>query len=693
MRVLNPLVRLNSIEKREYQIKIAEEATKRNTLVVLPTALGKTIIAALTASYFLYYYSYLKVLVMAPTRPLAHQHREVFLRVLRLNPSQVAVLTGRNPPSYRLHLWSKPYRLYFATPQVVRNDLENGLSLKDFSLLIFDECHRARRNHAYTKIAKAYVNQCPYPIIMGLTASPGADWGRIKEICDALFIERIEARSEDDPDVKPYVNPVEIDWRIIPLPDSYLSLRDMLREMLRERVEKLRELGFVDKEFSRVYRKDLVELGEELRRRIESSEAEWEKPRLYNALMIQSSALTLHHALELLVSQGPKTLRSFLEKIASDRKMSHLSIVKEPLFKKALSLVRSGSLKEHPKMHALEEVVLEQLALKPDSKIIVFTQYRETAREIKERLLRLGIKAERFIGQADRGGDLGLSQEEQVELIEKLRKGELKALVATSIGEEGLDIPSVDLVVFYEPVPSEIRFIQRKGRTGRVRFGRVVILASKESLDISYLRLSKFKAEKMKKIIGRLNKELKSIIRIGPKPEIKPMELEVAEESGVKALEIDEVDEELREFKREVNHVAKLALSMILGRGVEGVFLSDLISELGVEGFSPAVVREALNKLLKENQVKRIGSKIYPVGVISKVSGLGEIHLIEVEKVLPEKAIVLVDDCRRAVLLPVDYSGPRSLIRRGSRFKASSKLYRLNGKLHVRIYGIIYTFS
>ena len=116
MSILNPLVREEILERREYQLKIAEKAAKRNTLVVLPTALGKTIIAALTASHFLYNFSHLKVLVMAPTRPLVLQHREVFMKILKIRPSDVQVLTGKYTPSYRLHAWSGSYRIFFATP-------------------------------------------------------------------------------------------------------------------------------------------------------------------------------------------------------------------------------------------------------------------------------------------------------------------------------------------------------------------------------------------------------------------------------------------------------------------------------------------------------------------------------------------------------------------------------------------------
>ena len=96
------------------------------------------------------------------------------------------------------------------------------------------------------------------------------------------------------------------------------------------------------------------------------------------------------------------------------------------------------------------------------------------------------IRAVRFVGQSSRENDEGLSQKKQAEILQKFRAGDFNVLIATSVGEEGIDIPATDLVLFYEPVPSEIRSIQRKGRTGRARAGRVVVLMAKGTRDEAY---------------------------------------------------------------------------------------------------------------------------------------------------------------------------------------------------------------
>ena len=179
------------------------------------------------------------MLVMAPTRPLIAQHRDTFLRLLRIKEEDVVVLTGKIPQPQRFREWEAPRRVYFATPETVRNDVEAGLKIGRFSLLVFDEAHRAVRNYAYTKVAEAYLASSDYPVILALTASPGAERKRIREVCRALRIERIEARTEEDPDVRPYVKPISVNVHRVRLPPSYGRAIEVMRDMLRRRLEDL----------------------------------------------------------------------------------------------------------------------------------------------------------------------------------------------------------------------------------------------------------------------------------------------------------------------------------------------------------------------------------------------------------------------------------------------------------------------
>jgi Fanconi anemia group M protein len=675
------------IQERAYQTNIASEVVKRNTLVVLPTALGKTVIAALAAAHFIYNHRGRKVLVMAPTRPLVLQHRDTFTRLLKLKREDVEILTGRFPPNYRMNVWNGQARLYFATPQVVHNDSDRGLSLKDFSLLVFDECHRARKNYSYTKVAQAYVRDSPYPMILGMTASPGAEREKIEEICRALFIEHVETRTEDDGDVKPYVSPVAVEWKFTGLPDSYGPVREAIKKALERRLTSLASMGVIRKHPRYIFRKDLVAAGEQLIRRLKAGPRN--RGMLFGALGMQSSALTLYHALELLESQGPHTFRDFLERVRRSEKRSHKGVVKELESEGVFGVL--GSLEDHPKMRMLEELVLGQLSDKK-SKVMVFTQYRATAAAIVSRFLEMGVSARKFVGQADREDEAGMSQEEQATALERFRDGGFNVLVATSIGEEGLDIPNVDLVLFYEPVPSEIRYIQRKGRTGRGSFGKVVILAAEGTLDASYLKSSKRMAERMKVVMKKLNSELGPVLRAGQPPEMDRMlPGDISTEGPPEP--VADVEEEFevvrmrqREFGRETRKVAEELLEKTLKCGRKGLSLEE-IDERGMSG----TVKEAVDRLVAEEQVKVVGGRLLPHGV-AEPSSHGS-HVFEVEKVMRGEAILLVDDKWRAVLTPEAYNGPRQLLKKGSRFSAASELYRQDGVLHAKIWAVEKTFS
>src|SRR3954452_19117820 len=216
----HPLIKKDSIEFRVYQNNIFESVKNKNSLVILPTALGKTIIAILVCAEFLYNYKSKRILIMAPTKPLVSQHMTSFLSVLRLPEDSIAVVTGKNSPQTRMAVWNqKEVRLVFATPEVVKNDLiERRLSLDEFSLLVFDEAHRAVKDYAYTLIAKYYIQQSSNPIILAMTASPGSEQGRIEEVCNNLSIEKIEYRNEDDVDVKQYINPIDTTWKWFTIP-------------------------------------------------------------------------------------------------------------------------------------------------------------------------------------------------------------------------------------------------------------------------------------------------------------------------------------------------------------------------------------------------------------------------------------------------------------------------------------------
>ncbi len=503
--VHHPLIRENTIERRAYQIAITATALMRNTLVVLPTGLGKTVIALLVIASRLHNKGG-KALVLAPTKPLVEQHANFFRKTLKIPSNEIVALSGEVPPDKRYQLWSRA-RVIVSTPQVIENDIIAGrISLEDVVHLTFDEAHRAVGNYSYVFIAKAYMEQSKDPLILAITASPGSDVERIKEVIENLYIEDVEVRTELDEDVRPYVHDKTIEWVRVEMPKELKEVRDMLKECIELRMMRLEGLGVKARGLSK---KELLSLQEAL----QSEAYESGDQRLFEALSVLAEILKIQHAIELIETQGLEALKHYLRKIVVEAKSrggsrASKNIITDPKFKKAVVKALKCEA-EHPKLEKLKEIVSNQLKEKPDSRIIVFTNFRDTADVISKELQCMGIQAVRFVGQANRDDDRGLKQREQVEIVERFRSGEIKVLVATSVGEEGLDIPEVDLVVFYEAIPSEIRSIQRKGRTGRKREGRIVVLVTKGTRDEAYYYIS---LRKERAMFERL-RELKSMLK------------------------------------------------------------------------------------------------------------------------------------------------------------------------------------
>ena len=613
-------------------------------------------------------------------------------------------MTGKTPAAYRKQVWDGKARIVFATPQVVKNDLESkDLSLKDFSFIVFDECHRARKEYAYTDVAKKYIEQASWPIILGMTASPGADKKKIAEICEALSIEQIEYRTEEDPDVAPYINPVEVEWKYVNLPNEYRDLSQIIRSMLNDRLNWLKRAGIIQRPLQYITRRDLLEAGEELRYRLEES-IEEERGPIYSAIVAQSVSLTLFHALELLETQGIPTLTSFLERMEqeSEEKRSYKTIINDPQYTELKELLNQNMKLEHPKLPLLKDEVENQLKQHPNSKVLIFTQYRDTASHLLDKFREAGrLSVERFVGQASKQDDPGLSQDEQAEILINFRDGDTNLLVATCIAEEGLDIPSVDLVVFYEPIPSEIRYIQRKGRTGRKTAGKAVILAANDTFDIAYLYASRRRVERMRKITASLNQELNPLQRLGPRANPNPMTTEEIKEiekhATVTHFEpqlIKPEEEKAKQFLKEIDKASRYIWTKAMKAGSRGLLVEDLMEEALEEGITPVIAKAAIDKLEDTGKIGKIGwdrvATIESMRVQKSVSTIErDAYEIIVEKIYPGKAVVLINDRWRARITAQDFEGPTNIIKKDARFRARGTLYHDGDTLCFRVREVI----
>ncbi len=502
------------VERREYQWNIANSAANASTLVVLPTGMGKTIIALLIIAKELAKEK--NIVFLSPTKPLVNQHAQSLTAFLTL-PDSVAVFTGEVSPEKRVALWNSK-RVIVSTPQVIENDLiAHRYDLSNISRIIFDEAHRATGNYSYVFIAEMFKKQQNERRCLGMTASPGANLSEILEVCKNLEITNIEIRTKIDPDVRPYVHDLEIKWKEITLPTEFNYTLQLLKKALSERLTTLKNIGVLDSaSVSLINRKKLLEVQQTIQSELRSRPQPPQE--LFKAASAQNAAIKLVHAIELLQTQGVNALQSYITRLTNEANSKSGSkasrdILRDPNVLEAIAYIKSLKI-EHPKIQEIVTIIKDQFSHKKDSKIIVFTHYRDTSQYVLKQLEELPfVKPVRFIGQAGKDNDKGLTQKEQIDIIKRFKQDEFNVLIATSVAEEGLDIPSTDLVVFYEPVPSEIRTIQRKGRTARQMAGKVIILIAKGTLDEAYYWSSRQKERRMHQELEVLRNALRKKIQ------------------------------------------------------------------------------------------------------------------------------------------------------------------------------------
>jgi Fanconi anemia group M protein len=498
---------LRDFTPRLYQQTILGTAATHNTLVVLPTGLGKTGIALLLSAQRLLQYPNSKILMLAPTKPLCDQHAETFRKHLDIAAEKIVVFTGSVSPEKREQLW-KEAQIIISTPQGLENDLINRrIKLEETSLLIFDEAHHATGEYAYVWLAQQYEKLAKYPRILGLTASPGSDMESIKQICANLLIEKVEVRTEKDPDVSPYVQQVRMKWIEIDFPESYKSIQKHLQNAKKTKLEEVHKYGYCNS--VSVSKGELLGIQGELQKKVSSGEKEFEALR---SMSLIAEALKIEHALELLETQGVKQLNSYLLNLQKESLSSKTKAVKNLVmdenFKSAVVLTEKLINEDAPnlKLSKLKEIVSAIISNSSDAKIIVFTQFRDSAEQIIAALNEVNISNHIFVGQSKKNG-IGFSQKQQKEILDQFRNGEFNTLVATSVAEEGLDIPKVDQVIFFEPIPSAIRSIQRRGRTGRLEKGEVLVLVTKGTRDEAYRWSSHHKEKRMFRNLSEVKKE------------------------------------------------------------------------------------------------------------------------------------------------------------------------------------------
>ena len=500
--VEHPILEPGVIEDRPYQTALVEEALSEHTLVSLPTGLGKTTVSLRVTAERLHHDAGAKSLMLAPTKPLVEQHATFYRKALAVPDDEVVVFTGETRPDDRAELWGSA-RVVIATPQVIENDLVgNRIALDDVVHCTFDECHRATGNYPYTYIAERYHADAVDPLVTGMSASPGGDEESILQVARNLGLRNVAVRTEDDSDLSAYTYDTDVEWVTVELPETVVEIRDALKEVIEDRLDTLAELGVTRKSDPDLSQKDLNTIRKRLQRLIDDGESAG-----YEGMSVHAEVMKLRRAVELVETQSVDALRRYFERQRNAARSSGASkasqrFVSDPRVKRAMDLAEEFD-DLHPKFRRTRMLLAETLGIEGGERVIVFTESRDTA-EVLTEFLGEHFAVERFVGQGDRDGSAGMTQREQQEVLDSFRAGEFEVLVSTSVAEEGLDVPEVDLVLFFEPVPTAIRSVQRKGRTGRQTEGRVVVLMAEDTRDEAYFWISRRREQEMEDELSTL---------------------------------------------------------------------------------------------------------------------------------------------------------------------------------------------
>ena len=509
---------------RDYQYNIASSGLYNNLLVALPTGLGKTFIAATIMLNWFRWTKNAQMVFVAPTKPLVSQQVEACFTIAGIPRSATTMLTGNTPPGIRAEEWQSK-RVFFMTPQTIINDLKTGIcDPKRIVLIVVDEAHRATGNYAYVEVVSFLRRFNTSFRVLALTATPGSSVESVQEVIDGLGISRVEIRTEESLDIRQYVHTRKVDTVIFEESEEMIMIMDLFAEALKPVLSKLNGMNAY---WSRDPRTLTAYGCMQSRQKWIASDPGRNASQSIKGMVITIFSLlaSLAHSIELLKFHG---IGPFFRKVTEFRNDT-LSAEKgskyrkqinesEP-FQKMMGTVKAWISNDdfigHPKLEYLRSVVLNHFLDAGDGKgtaqgvspastrIMVFVHYRDSAEEVARVLKRNEpmIRPHVFVGQANSKGSEGMDQKKQLDIIQKFKSGIYNTLVATSIGEEGLDIGQVDLIVCYDASASPIRMLQRMGRTGRKRAGNIVVTLMKGKEENNFMQ-AKDSYEKMQQMIA-----------------------------------------------------------------------------------------------------------------------------------------------------------------------------------------------
>ncbi|XP_033244408.1 Fanconi anemia group M protein isoform X3 [Drosophila miranda] len=495
----------NNLPLRSYQQNIVQSALYKNTLVVLPTGLGKTFIAAVVMYNFYRWYPQGKIIFMAPTRPLVAQQIAACQKIMPFPGSDTVQLTGQLARPKRAQLWASK-RVFFATPQVVHSDMLETDDRAYFpfgaiKLLVVDEAHRAKGRYAFTQVADCMMAHNPNFRMLALSATPGRTMEDVATVCQNLYIANLQVRWDNSIDVQPYIHRRIIRTIVVPLKDRMKETRERLLQIIEPYLRQLIAADVLKGTKGNISKNNLLYDQKTFNER----SAKGQRHPEHNIIAGNFAAcISLYHSLELMERHGLRVfvnnfdadeegrekfvlardgdLRNLVDQVRLNLGANPLDFTTHTMTNGEVPAMPADLDFGHAKYEKLRLVLLEHFASNAESRAIVFCEYRESVMLIHRLLLqhRPLLRARCFVGQGSTAGaSYALTQKQQIQIMADFRSGTSNVLVATSIGEEGIDVGEVEMIVCFDICSSNpTRFVQRIGRTGRKKNGEVVMLVT-----------------------------------------------------------------------------------------------------------------------------------------------------------------------------------------------------------------------
>ncbi|XP_067843473.1 interferon-induced helicase C domain-containing protein 1 [Heptranchias perlo] len=532
------------IQLRDYQQEVAAPALEgKNLIICLPTGSGKTRVAVYITRHHLDKMKLQgqtgKVIVLVNKVPLVDQHfRKEFNPYLK-DKYSVSKISGDTQLKISFPQVVRENDIIICTAQILENQLA-GLNnsdadnpkISDFSLIIIDECHHTQKEGVYRSIMTRYIDQKlnnkkgnavePLPQILGLTASPGVGGAKnrinaeshILQICanlDAYKIMTVKMYYTQLKDqVKDPVKKMEIAEERMEDPFG-----DQIKEIMTDIHKYLgrcpvSDFGTQSYEQWIVQKEKTGAKDENRKLRVCA-----EHLRKYNDALMINDTIRMIDAYNYLTNFYQDEKRKKFTEDDEEEPKSKLDdtdrflITLFGVHQEKLQTVAGKPMYENGKLTKLRATILQEFTKKRNSRGIIFTKTRQNAHalhewiEENEKFKDVGIKAHYLTGAGSNSQYKHMTQNEQKEVLNKFRDGEINLLIATTVAEEGLDIKECNFVIRYGLVTNEIAMVQARGRA-RSDDSTYALVANEGSGVLERENVNVFREEMMYKAIKKV---------------------------------------------------------------------------------------------------------------------------------------------------------------------------------------------